>query len=968
MSDPAEMSAACEPIGAYFDRELDDAATTAFEGHLVSCARCQAEIEDLMGFEAALRGRGASIERPAASPVAPRRRWLAASIAVGCLAVAAVIFLVVRPGRGGGSAPAAPALALAERRGVEVRFAAPAFDGHRPYAVNRGATAPEVIPLATLAALEQRGDHGGLIAAHALVAELGRADAVAATLPDTTAAAADRAALAVLRGQPEQALALTERALRREPGHAGAQWNRALALRDLELPMAAAAAFDAVAARGEPGWADEARVRAAGLRAGVTVRDRDFAALGQRAGAQIAGTRADGLTVADARRFPAFTRLYFLDALRVVDDADQARALGAVADELDTAAGDRSARLALEAVVASDFAVRRRFQARYRAVKAQALSAAEIDRLLAELAAAGASVADLQIGVLILSGQARPRRAELARLLGSAPSPWFALLLARERIGAARDDGRDVEAELIAALASCDAAVWAFRCAALELDLAEALGMAGRIADAHGHAARARVAYALAGAPDQEDAALVFQGELARHGGRAALASAIFDEVARRAAGRSCETERYGHVGLAVLALARGDLDAVRTALPAAGTCPESTDAQAVMTAVDLARQSGRDDDRVRAEAWLAAAAADPAADLATLAAIGGGRLAIDRDPAAGRDQIVAALPALASDEPSVAGIRAWAYAALLDDDGAGARWADALADAGRELGGELPPGCVVVASADDDRVVVAIRDSAGATGGALRRIPVAEQPRLALVPGPLLAALAGCPQIAVIARPPLQGRADLLPPDRPWFFVGERAARPPPPPATREVLVVTDPATAAPRLVPVAVAGARVLSGAEATPSRVLAALSSATYAELHVHGVADLAIADASYLLLAPDPGGGSVLTARDLRGATLRGAPIVVLAACRASDVAPHLQVRWSLPDAFMVAGARAVIAADVELPDDEAAALFAELRGRLDGGEAPAAALAAVRSRASGGRADHWAAHLMLFQPR
>ena len=174
---------------------------------------------------------------------------------------------------------------------------------------------------------------------------------------------------------------------------------------------------------------------------------------------------------------------------------------------------------------------------------------------------------------------------------------------------------------------------------------------------------------------------------------------------------------------------------------------------------------------------------------------------------------------------------------------------------------------------------------------------------------------------------------------------------------------MVADPANpSAPRLTAPTVPGARTLTGAAATPSQVLAALATARYAELHVHGVADAAAAEGAFLLLAPEPDGRDRLTAAEVAGARLTGAPVIVLAACRAAETTPFLQARWSLPDAFLAAGARAVIAADVELPDRAASALFAELRRRIDGGEAPAAALAAVRQVPAWAS---WAGHLMLF---
>jgi len=73
-----------------------------------------------------------------------------------------------------------------------------------------------------------------------------------------------------------RALELADAAIARSPDLVQAHWNRALALRKLDLPLAAAAELDAVAARGEPGWADEARRIAATLRTPIETRHRDI--------------------------------------------------------------------------------------------------------------------------------------------------------------------------------------------------------------------------------------------------------------------------------------------------------------------------------------------------------------------------------------------------------------------------------------------------------------------------------------------------------------------------------------------------------------------------------------------------------------------------------------------------------------------------------------------------------------------
>src|SRR5690606_7651625 len=139
-----------------------------------------------------------------------------------------------------------------------------------------------------------------------------------------------------------------------------------------------------------------------------------------------------------------------------------------------------------------------------------------------------------------------------------------------------------------------------------------------------------------------------------------------------------------------------------------------------------------------------------------------------------------------------------------------------------------------------------------------------------------------------------------------------------------------------------------RRIAGPDATPSRVLAALANATYAEIHAHGVASAADDDAAFLALSPDPDGTYALHAAKVRETKLARAPVVVLAACRAATIAPYLATRWSLPDAFLLAGARAVVAVDVPIPDAAARRVFDELHRRIDAGEPVHAALAAIRA--------------------
>jgi hypothetical protein len=165
------------------------------------------------------------------------------------------------------------------------------------------------------------------------------------------------------------------------------------------------------------------------------------------------------------------------------------------------------------------------------------------------------------------------------------------------------------------------------------------------------------------------------------------------------------------------------------------------------------------------------------------------------------------------------------------------------------------------------------------------------------------------------------------------------------------------------PPLSPIAADGARLVTGASATPARVRAELAGASYIEIHAHGIVDAE--DAAFLALSPDIDGSFALTAADVRATRLAGAPIVVLGACRSAKPARYEAFRWSLPDAFLAAGARAVIASATAIPDDQGARLFAELRARLDRGEPAARAVAALRAdRVAAGQP--WAAGLVVFE--
>jgi CHAT domain-containing protein len=110
---------------------------------------------------------------------------------------------------------------------------------------------------------------------------------------------------------------------------------------------------------------------------------------------------------------------------------------------------------------------------------------------------------------------------------------------------------------------------------------------------------------------------------------------------------------------------------------------------------------------------------------------------------------------------------------------------------------------------------------------------------------------------------------------------------------------------------------------------------------------------------------------LTAEMVRAQSLqRRAPVVLLAACEAGKKAANVRSRFSLPRAFLDAGARAVIAAPVAIPDAQAGAFFEEISAQLAAGASPAAAVQAVRRRqdsaVAGQRGRAWFEEVVVFQ--
>jgi hypothetical protein len=962
-------------LHAYFDGELAADEERAVLDHLADCERCQTTLDDLMGLHVALgrpaasqalqssssappsdgdASRSGTTRNPPVSSIATRRSRRGLIMAGTALAAAAAVAVVVwAPWRGRHDDAQ---LALAETRPVEVRFTAPAFDAHRTYRVDRGGdpVAPSV-PLATLSALERRGDRAALIAALAWSGDRARASAVADGLPETAKSLADRAGLLVLLGRAEDALEAADRAIADDEGLAVARWNRALALRELHLPMAAAEELDRIVALGEAGWAAEAATRASALRDDLARRRAAAADAARRRRKALAG--GPPLGVSDVAIAPTVARMYFFDALRVASAPAELDALVPLAQALDAGSGGTEATRALSRARTLDLGARAPFVERYRAVAAGTASRADVDALLAALAGKGPALDELRLGVIMLGGRLRERLADVETIVGRSDDPFLQLLLVQERLVARRPAAGD------RALAErlCDNPAWALRCGTIaDVAAADAMRL-GQAVAAERLAARAVDLLTSGGTGKEDERALVHLAEILRYRGRLALASATLAEARARTSSTDCEYLRSIENGEAEIERRRGLLGRAREHLLTPDGCPTDRSPLGLYASVDLARDSGAPADRQLAGRWIAAGeAAGLPPDYLRVARA---RLTVAEEAGA-RDLLlgVAMHPPEGEFGPAIAD---WAWRTIISDDGRRGDWNGAFLHTSSALGQERPTTCAISLAADDAIMTAAWRDANGTTGGAQWRKP-AGWPALPA------SALAGCATTSLVAMSPLHGR----PP--PWklgawgWSTGQAAL--PATAATRDALVIAAPSPPSelldlPALAPVPVpAGARGLTGGEATPSRVAAAMTSATYVEIHAHGLVDLEVDDGGFIALSPDAGGAWRLTASDVRKLKLAGAPVVVLAACRAAEaVTDHLR-RWSLPDAFLAAGARAVIAADVAVPDDLIRAFVDDVRGRLERGEEPAAAAAAARAAmvARDPTSASWVDRLMVFE--
>ncbi|RKG84807.1 CHAT domain-containing protein, partial [Corallococcus terminator] len=920
--------------------------------------------------------------RPRFRPSWDRRR--VAGFAAAAAAVVLAVLAVVRPWRGS-EAPRELPFALASARPLEGRPSHPALEGYRALATMRSGTAGRTeLDLAKLAALEQRGDQHGIATAYLASGDFERAERILEGLPPSPAVQGDRALAALGLGLPERALRLLDAALETAPDDARLHWNRGLALQALSLELASAAEFQRVARAKEPGWSTEADARADGLRAGALARRDSWLAM-NAAGMALAleGTPYPSTM---ARRNPDLARLYLYHALRAAPSAERVRALLPLASVLDEATRTKTATAYVTRVAEADFGRRGPLAQTYRAVLegTQTLEGAKADAYLAKLRRSNER--DLLLGALLLLRQEDRHVDELATLVRQSGEPaWYEAPLARGRAQAAlaRGDTETAEKSLTQGLASCRSAGFQYRCVDLQQHLAALYNRLDRRKEAEGLARSALEEAFRTDSWFQEEVLLSDLVTSARLSHAPALARAYLDEYVQHAPDDCARRSEYHHAR-ALLAVEDLDAKAARREVQDAIGCPTAPTMLEIAVAGDLLRLEGgtvpgRELDRVRERIRVLRDDASLSAGDRLLLDHLEGRILIERDRETGQRLLRGVITGSALKRSSdIEARKAWSHShhVLVMDAGRAKEWDLAVALLAEELDRTAPTSCLLALAGQDERLLFVARGPDGKAEGlylnALKR-PLREE--VPGVPERLRLVVAACESVRVLAEPILQGRPGLLPPDRAWSYLapgGQSVAAPAIAPAPKRLLVsdVEPPASLGlPRLMPwKGVAGPNDvhLRGRAATPEAVLAEMEDATEVELHTHGLSGTGLSDAAFLALSPDGAGHYALTAEDLEGHTLKGAPVVLLAACDANVGAWRYHAVWSLPSALIQAGARAVVAPSTQVPDVEAGAFFQSLLETLRRGVPPAQALRDTRARWLRQGSAKWVQDLVAFE--
>jgi cellulose synthase operon protein C len=988
----------CSDLTSFADGELDSARAAAFRDHLRTCDACQAGLLEALQLSARLstiepestrRKAGAHAIKAAAHAVASTahsgpgalaRRWKRiAQWGTGVLVTSGVAIAVMWPLR--------PTNVFAEQKSRlrEIRFAYADASGHRPLRdPTRGAgnssDDTQRIPFAAIGALEDRGDKHGVAVARAwngdkptdVIDELSK-------LTQTDSIRSDRAALEVVATSNDNlqpVLAELEALMKSHDAAAAraARWNYALVLSRLGLPLSATAAFRDIAAAHEPGWAEEASERATQQ----TQLADTFSSTWERADKAGKALEDGGPPVQDelvAAR-PGVVRAYFYSAVRTAATPERVHSLAQMAAVLDRVGGPQQRTLSryVEQVARADFSRRAPLARAFADLLAhKAVPEPLIKELTTETDSA--DIADIVMGAMFERDLVADHRAWFHRMADRADDGWFELVLARATAEAEVRSGNVEAAEALLrdAASRCRPDI-TFQCLKLDRARAKLYADLDRVNESQTILQTALGTARGAGEWGEYRSLLALLTDVERFHAATAKVRAYADEVLRmgdvNTPNHDCRFRDTINRLLASAAILDIDGRRARQHFADARSCSKPTLAQALLL-TDIARLDPRPDDldELRSMLGIVRASGKLTAGEQLLADETEGRLLIELDQSSGvallRSTIVAAERKIAAEKEAApknmaqtvfaTKARAAAFAVLAFDAARVADHARVLELIARDLGLSALGNCTVGMVAEDERAAVVVRDATGRDRSKYFRNRRPSAGALT-VPDELADGLVSCAHVKVMAPGALQGQPGVLPPKLAWSYasgvpVHTTAVDPPVPPRTLIVTDVEPPAYL--ELAPLAISPphgvpATTLSRLEATPSRVIAAMPDASEIQFHTHALMNLAISDAIHLVLTPERSGGPyALTAEAIRKVELRAHPLVVLAACRSAKGATYQHQPWSLPDAFLTAGARAVFATATDIPDRQSGQFFARLLERVRSGVEPAVALRDLR---------------------
>ncbi len=945
------MTIGCNDLDRYLDHELTKSERFEFRAHLVGCPICQRDLSESMQLTA-LESRDPALDEKNVTqsddkPDGPsceactrddetnvpsnvlhlegrfRRRWIPVTVIIA--AATAVVFLLGRSPHEPKATDSRLTLATSGRA-TEGRFHSTLDAPHRPYAVLRGGSSEEVVPSAVLATLEAHHRWADLVVAHANNGEFESAKRILRKLK-SPAANNDRAALAIAEHRPQEALITADAALAEVPDMVEAKWNRALALRDMHLPLSAAKEMTLLSERGEPGWSQEASEIAKQQRQYYAARLADNQATKTAITALMTSLVRIPTKIVSRSPSQVGPAAYRLALRNHHGDIDAAL-------ELAKLLRDKDLDQFIEWAQTAKLAPQRNLERFFKHIN--------ID-------------VDDQNDAVIQSMRA---------IAAATPSSYLKAIAAHAQAHYNLYQTHNYDR----ALAITDAAVaqWCHSvlltgvCGELDALGGTALAALGRSADAIERLERVRAQAIEQNNLLLENSALYRLGEglLDSHSDDASFSLAMAylgEEQLRRP---NCNAFVAIQLKVAGWQADRKRWKAARNTLriaheKARRDCPEREHTvTSLMTEADVAI--------ALREKPLATSVLRAIKDMQGETS-GAMKQALEFSKATVTQFLnpERGIPLFEAIATSSSEFKKLAQEELAITDARRSHWEQAV----QRL--NLHPCNVAITSWR--QVLVLAVDPKGRTKGDFLPPRESQTPTTTapdILSAEIISHLSDCEIVEVVASGSFYGMPQMLPKTMAWHYRALSRKGAFKQPGEGERLFVLNVETPRSMKLPPLAKMLRPspgisLEGPAATPSAVMRALGSANYVEIHAHGITR--VNGVNHIVLSPDSDGTFTLTAGDLRALKLNHHPVIVLAACDVGRVGGDQP--WGLAEAFIEAGASAVLASTSPIPDLSAPTFFANLRTFADHMDISTALQKAVREQP---QPAGWTKSLVLFR--